>query len=507
MKRAFEKFLRILQGRPALGGLEISDFALRFSYFDGARWQLKVERIEPGVLEKGEIKNAEAFKKALAALREQVRGASSSKRHVNVVVSLSSADTYSQVFSLPIMRKEEMEKAIALNLQVVSPAQLSENYAGWQFVSRKKGVAQLEILSAFINQKVINETRDALLESGFFPVAVEFKALSIARLLREQSSGFDAEKSYFMLTIDPQGIDLLILRHGELYFEYFTSWKDVQGSEREISNDMFRAALVRNLHQLLNFYTQHWPDQPPELLVSAGDLNDEVFRVVKENFTISARELTLKSSELTSADWLVVLGVGLRSIVPRDRDTEINFLGKEIDAAFRRAHLVRFAEFWRVTLPLAFGVLLAAFLASNIYLMRSAASLAAANQASGAGETEIRTLEAKVQAFNQAVTILQSVRRKSQFETPVLERIGEAVGANAIRLNRLEMNGAGNKIVMRGEAASEAKIRLLKEAIESDGRFGNVSLPFADIQRTPQGTFSFSLSFTAMFENVDASTF
>lgn len=502
----FDRVLLMLRGRPSVGGLEVLDSAIRFAYFDGERWQIKVERLAPGILENCEIKNETEFLRSLKALRSQITEFSPPGRRVNVVVTLSSATVYSQVFTLPAIKGDNLEKAVALNLQVVSPSGSGESYAGWQMVGEDKNLGRIEVLSAFASRSVVDAIKQSLQHAEFFPIVVEFKALAISRLLREQSSGFNPLKSYFVLSIDPHGMDLLIIRRGQLYFEYFTSWKDIQGDSREITNDVFQTALIRNLHQLLNFYSQHWSDQMPEVLISAGDLNQEAFRIVKENFSLDARELKLKSNEPLSAEWLVILGSGLRSMMPRQKDQEINFLGAETEREFYHEHLLSFTGFWRVLFPVAMGVLMIAFFITNLFLTKTEASLKSDDRALNLDYNEIGVIEEfeiKVRDFNRAVNLVRSVREGASPEGPFLERIGIALKANGITLNRFEFRGPAAPAAIRGEADSEDQIRSLKNAIESDPIFENVTLPLTDIQRTYEQKLSFSLSFSVNPKNTE----
>ncbi|MEK7212680.1 MAG: hypothetical protein AAB686_03305, partial [Patescibacteria group bacterium] len=151
------KLSSLLRISPLVGGLEISDSVLRFTRFDGERWQVAALRLPPGLIEEGNIRNHGQVVEALRALRAQILGSSRSPKKINVVLSLSSVSIYSQVFSLPVIEGENLEKAIQLNVQMVSPAESAQTYSGWQRVGEDQQTVRLEILSAFIKKAVVDE--------------------------------------------------------------------------------------------------------------------------------------------------------------------------------------------------------------------------------------------------------------------------------------------------------------------------------------------------------------
>ena len=81
-------------------------------------------RLAPGIMEKGVIKDKPAFAAALQELRSKLPAAKRKKRILNVFVAMSSVNMYSQVFTLPVMEGEDFDKAIELNVQMISPVDI-----------------------------------------------------------------------------------------------------------------------------------------------------------------------------------------------------------------------------------------------------------------------------------------------------------------------------------------------------------------------------------------------
>ncbi|MBI4094181.1 MAG: hypothetical protein HY436_00020, partial [Candidatus Liptonbacteria bacterium] len=154
----FSNLLQFLRARAPIGGLEVSDAGLRFAHFANKRLYLFAERLAPGTLERGAVRDRDRLLEALVALRRRILGRRARRRApLNVVVSLSSVPIYSQVFSIPRVKGENMQKAIELNLRMASPADPSENYAGRQVVFEDRNALRVDILAAFVNRATADQ--------------------------------------------------------------------------------------------------------------------------------------------------------------------------------------------------------------------------------------------------------------------------------------------------------------------------------------------------------------
>src|SRR3989344_5639202 len=272
-----------LRVKPVVGGLEIADSNLRFIMWDESRWRTASVRLVPGIVVQGRIKNRKEFIASLRALRSQVLGSKAKrKKRISVVLSLSSVDIYTQVFNLPMIEGENLEKAIELNIQMASPTGASQSYSGWQFVNRGRDNMRLEILSAFLERGVVDELTEAMREAGFLVIAVESRAISLARVIKMVESKFDPAKSLIAVSVDSSGLDVLVVRGGHLHFDYFNSWNDLQGESKQISLDAFKAMILRSINQVLNFYNSNWSDPVAEILVSAVGMRDEIMKTAGE---------------------------------------------------------------------------------------------------------------------------------------------------------------------------------------------------------------------------------
>lgn len=494
-----KRLFALLRARAPIGGLEISDTALRFAVFDGETWKFTSIRLPPGFMESNRIQNRAEFILAAKRLREQILGEGEAKGRgkVNVVVSLSSISIYSQVFSLPVIQGENLEKAVQLNVQMVSPVEVKEAYSGWQLVGEDKDTFRLEVLSAFVDRKVVDDVMRALEEAGFVVVAIESRALGLARLVRERGVRIDLAKPYILINLDTAGLDFLIIRRGQLYFEYFHSWKEMQNEKQQVTREAFEALLKRSLYQVLNFYTAHWPEPIKEVLVSTNALRDEISQIIAKNFGLTVQPLTITADTQFTPDWFVAIGSALRGLIPRGGDKDISLLGVGAQERFRHEQILNFISFWRIVIPTVMGLLLVSFVSADAFLINMRRSLESqtAFQLKKEEVAEINSLRSQAVRFNQTVGLIQSAKQLIKPKGPLVAKIEGLLETHHIILSRFHLQDGNSPLALSGEAPSETDILNFKKALDADPLFGGTELPLTEIKKTSGKGFSFSIRF------------
>jgi Tfp pilus assembly protein PilN len=252
------------------------------------------------------------------------------------------------------------------------------------------------------------------------------------------------------------------------------------------------------LYQVLNFYSQHWPDPVQEVVVSAAGLEKDVERVVKENFALTVRPLDLSIEQRVDPEWYIALGSSLRGLMSRGADTEISLLGVGAREEFRREQLLNFIRFWRVMTPLVLGVLLVAFVGADVFLVNIRRSLESQTvfQLKEPDIAAIDALETEVQQFNKSVAYLTTATQSIKPKQPVAQKIISLADASGVTLNRIHMQGASAPVAVSGGAKSEDQILNFKKALDSDPLFTNVQLPLTDIKSGVGAPLVFSVSFS-----------
>lgn len=496
IKAYFQRLLSFLKIRATAAGLEISDQVLRLVYFDRKGWHLEAVRLAPGVMEKGKIKDAPALQAALRELKSRVPFAKSKKKNINVFVSLSSVNMYSQVFTLPIMEGSEFEKAIDLNVQMLSPVDVSQTYFGWQLLSRDEINVRSEIAAAFVDKALVEEMTQALYATGFITVGVESRALALVRTLREKAAGVDAEKSYLLLDIDNSGVDFLVIRRDKLYFEYANQWTDFADDKGQVSAEKFEEVLTASLRQVMNFYTQHWPEPLAGIILSAVAFEAEAERVIGVlAASLPTIPMTLSLSQQIPPEWFVAFGSGLRGAGANIKDDEINLSGAAAVDTFHEEYLLDFMTFWRVVMPVTLGFLVVILVLADNFLGITKAGIESQPAFSQQETQAMESLEASSTAFNQSVVLVASAESQLSGNYLMIADIANLAGANDVSISNLSFQTASNPILVTGSASSENQIVAFKDAIQTDGHFGTVTLPLSNIQQSATGGYTFSMTF------------
>ena len=495
-----DKVLTSLRAKPLSGGLEISDSSIRFAYFDNKNWQMLSLRLPPNVISGNQILDYQQFVKSLSGLRKQIfKSITSNNQKISAVVSLAPTNVYSQVFNLPIISDKKLDEAVKLNIQMVSPIEFSKVYSGWQLVGRDEEQSLLEVMGAFVNHEIVDNMKKAFDEADFMIRAVEFRPISLTRLIREQGVGVDVARPYIALILDNESLDFLILRHGQLYFEYFNLWKDLRGEGREISLSDFRTVITRNLRQVLNYYAQHWQESLEEVVVVASGLGDEVKKIIKDNFSLSARELGVKFDRPVGGEWFTALGGAIRALVPRRLDRDISLLGSTTQNEYRREQIVSFVNFWRIMVPVTMILLSTSFLVSDVVIMRMDSDLEEQLLNVGSSRvSEFNALQSEAAEFNGLVALI-SKARPSESKVESLTVIQEVLNETRVTITSFAFSDYGAGITLVGKAGKEEEVLDFKRMLESNPRFRNVALPLGSISVGPQGvTFTMSFSITSL---------
>jgi len=499
-----DKLISFLRGRTSSAGLEISDTTLRLAYFDGSLWQLVSQRLPAGLMAGGIIQDKERLLEALKVFRKEIgsrfKNWKRPSKRVNVVVSLSSLNIYVQVFVLPQIEGETLNEAVKLNLQMLAPADLSKMYSGWQVVG-SNGATHKEILAAFVGRQIVDDISMLLYEAGFSTAAVEFKALSIARLARELGVGFDPKTSSVILSIDDNGIAFLVVRKGQLYFSYFTPWSDFQNDKREINKAEFEAVILRNFNQVLNFSLQHFKDPVKEVFISASALSKAVEEVIRKNSSVTVKELVLQTDKPITSDWFAALGCGLRGLIPRRMDSEMTLISEKMQEVYHNEQTLNFLHFWRILVPTSLLILLLIFLGANIFLGRVAETLIEKPlpPIDVQAKEEFLRLSEQASQFNRSVRLIKSLKDIIKPQTPLLLTVKSIADNNHIKLRQFSFKAIDKPVVINGKADSLEDILNFKSALAKNPRFYNVDLPIQNVD----SNFVFYLSFSVKPSNAE----
>ena len=499
----FEKLSRVLKIKQDICALEISDNAIKYLNFDGKNWILNGVRLMPGILSHGEIKDYKAFIEALSELRYQVFKNKKNSKKLNVLVTLSSIDVYTQVFDLPLIEGENLQKSVDLNLKMIAPKDISKLYSSWEIIEENKQFMRFEILASFIDKKIIDDLIKALTETNFVVRCIEFKNFSLVRFMREQVLNFYKDKFYLVVTIDDSGIKTLIIKNGKFYFEYFSFWEELSRNEKEILWSEFESGFNRHLHQVINFYNSRFNKELEGIFLITSFFRDKIIKIINSNFNLKVFDILLKDNIKINPEWFAVFGVWLRSKISPKKDKELNLVGIESFLVFIEHQIIQFFEFWKLLLSLFLGSLILILFISNLFLSNTLISLKekASTIISQKQMVEIKTLQNNIEELNKFIVIVRNIENNYLERNLILEKIIQSIKENNIIIKNLSFEDETKKINLLATTQSEDNISKFKKSLELDQFFSSINLPFSEIKSSDAGKV-FSISFSINFSKI-----
>ncbi|MFH1780650.1 MAG: type IV pilus assembly protein PilM [Candidatus Nealsonbacteria bacterium] len=178
--------ISFLNLKPTAFGLDISDRSLKIIRLKKSSRSFELissgETImKPGIIEQGDIKNEKALS---AAIKEAVKNVCGEKiRTKRVVISLPEEKTFLQVIQLPVMKEEEVQKAVYFEAENYIPLPIGKVYLDSQIISCDAKTNKLNVLIAAMPKTIVDSYVSALKGAALEPVVLEIESMSIARAL------------------------------------------------------------------------------------------------------------------------------------------------------------------------------------------------------------------------------------------------------------------------------------------------------------------------------------
>ena len=481
-----------LSSRPELGGLQISNIGIQYIGTSEKTPKTYSFRFPPGVVVDGRIQDKEQFKNILTQLHEAILPGKSAQI-IQIVGVLPSPLVYTQSFTVPNVGEEKLEESVLLNLQMISPLPPASSYMSWQVLNELPD--RYELLGAFIEASIIDELKDIFVSTRFYPVAFEFPSLSISRLL--STSVRTKEKNVLLLQVSSDGINLSIMRKNRIHFDYFRSWRSIQGEENQISRDRFNQVIVEEVRKVANFSMSKFKEKIDAALLVAPGFEEEVKKVIGENFTLTIEPLVV-SAEGVSPVWYVSLGAAMRDVTHLGKRGEYINLNRETSAdIFFEEHAVSFIRLWRNIFVLVFGFFLVVFFFSYMFLRVQKTSLEENIISSKAevDQKEFALLKEKAEKFNSLVGALHGISNNAGEWRDFLDDFLSFATKNRIVIERIDISSLDSLILVSAKSPDNASAIAFKNTLAESGKFENVVIPLLSIKELENGSVGFSLSF------------
>jgi Tfp pilus assembly PilM family ATPase len=492
----WQNVISFLKSETFIGGISISNAAIRFIKFNDGIFEKIGVVLEPGVIVDGNLKNREFFLKALLTLRYKL---GNPKEDIHVVVSLPPNHVFTQSFSLPTIENRLINEAANLNLQLLSPIDIKTAYTDWEKIGEiQEDGGKIELLGAFVSKTVVNEYVAVFREAGFGIVAAEFPALSLARLIKEDSYNAGVGKPQVILSVSSDGPEFIVIKNNRLYFNYFVPWSSIEG--RQISLSMFSDILTQEMKKILNFYSSHWNSQISDLILITHGLYEEIEQIIKQNFPeINTKPLILneKFSSLNPA-WYASLGSAIRGRMSRSSDVFISLMDVGTEQSFFESRVTFFVKTWRIIILSTLSVLVLFFFMENLFFLQISKNLDSQIAAivQKQESQEVTDLESKATDFNMLIDEALVAKSNSKQISRFFDIFANAAGSE-VKIQRVLFDADRATTLITAVANNNQAVINFKNNLSAQTKdFKNVDFSFTSTTNNPDGTISFPITLT-----------
>lgn len=231
--------MEFLNLKPEAFGLDISDLSLKIIKLKKKRKFLTLssfleQKIDPGVIKEGEIKDEKKLVKIIKEALPKVKGAKLKTKYV--VASLPEEKAFLQVIQLPKMPEEDLKSAVIYEAENYVPLPIEEVYLDSQIVpALHDHLDHFDVLIAALPKKIVDPYVSCLKKAGLYLESLEIESLAIARaLIKKEISPFP------MLLID--------LGATRTSFIIFSGYSVIFTSSIPVSSQQFTEAISKNLN-------------------------------------------------------------------------------------------------------------------------------------------------------------------------------------------------------------------------------------------------------------------
>ena len=496
IRHIYYEIIRKISPIKISGGLSVSDSAIRYIRFnkEGVIKETASLRLPVGIVSGGKIINNEIIIGALSALRNKIKISASNK--VEIILSLESDSIYSQLFTLPQLQEPLLTEAADLNVQVISPIDIKTAYYSYQVIgSPDKTVSGVyDILGAFIKSSVVDDWINACKTSGFTPVAVEFQTLSIARAVTELAQ-IRENGITMVISVVSEGINFIIIKNNNLYFDHFYPWKFIQEKNKSISVEELKQIILIETNKVTNFAVTKFGGSLSSIRISAKGVGGAIITSLKEQYpTIPVTEIIIQGKQAPSL-WLVALGAAKRGTLLRSEDTMISLTPQQVIEEYENNQVFMMIYLWRKITMVVLCFFIVVFSLGNLFLRQV---LLDADQQLLRGllpeeERELNVLKTKANEFNSLLALTKSARA---LESNIYPFISEMLTlGEGVQINRLSFRDIGSPVELRGSAPSSSAVVQFQRRLGEKTNITELHLPIENLVTIPDGRTTFIMSF------------
>ena len=499
LKFSLKDWQKLLVPEFTISAISIEERMVRVFCFDKAINRItKVGKyvLPSGMIEEGILKKPQELQSFFASLKQKIWP---KEKEIWIVLSLPSANFYTNILSLPDLEEERFKDAVIFNTQMVAPLSLEEVYFDWEDWGQSVKDNEREVFIALGIKKQINPYLDILENSGFKIVAIEPWALSLIRFFQ-----YFGEKQQPVLSVSlrTEGIEFILSEDNKLIFFDFDSWPEIFGANipPKITLEMLKKHLDGEIPMLLNFYSlkRKKPLQKFVFISADNQMTAILSQWISETYKLIPLNVNFPSyMRWVTKEWFSIIGIALRGLIPRYQDTIVSLAPVGTEESYEQNHLYRVASLWTkvalvvmMSLTLTFSLLNGTFFTS----IRNRYQQALAKPIDVATVNKEEELSRKADEFNTLVAILEKTQTYKRDWKAILSNIFDSSKQNNISVQRILMsNMPANNITIQGKAVKKEAVISWKKSLETAGLLKDINLPLEALVETSEGV-SFSLN-------------
>lgn len=168
-------------------GLDINDLSLKIAKLKRKSKKFVLvssneQKIDPGIIEDGVIKDEAALVKIIKSACDKVIGKKLDTKYI--VASLPEEKSFSQVILMPKMSSEELAVALPLEAENYIPMPMDNVYLDYQIISPLKDYFNhLEVLVVAMPKNIVNSYVSCFKKASLVPLILEPESEAVARAL------------------------------------------------------------------------------------------------------------------------------------------------------------------------------------------------------------------------------------------------------------------------------------------------------------------------------------
>ncbi len=500
----WKKIIKYLTPKEIISGISISDNDVKIVLFDNndkdKKVKIKLEaELEDGIIEDGLLKKPDELREVLVSLRNSPE--LSKFKQMNAVLSLASGSVYHKTFSLPAVSSQDFSTAVELNIKMISPIKFEESYFDWELLQAdKENGLDYKISAVFAKKEVVDPFLRVLKESGFFPLVVEFSAMSVWRLFND--GGLIPDKngdSCLIVLITSEGIDFSAMNKNGLQFNYFQEWKKAvrasigEGiSEGELSREQFFKVLNEEARKVFSFFVNRFSGKLSCFYLFSPAYGEALEQVVAKQFNLPVSKKPISFD--FSPGFFAASGAAIRGAINRVDDVSISLMEVGTEEEYRRRRYLSFFSFWNKMVILIFSLMMAASFGIWLFF----------NVSENNFRNDLNNLNLRIdnEQFQELKNVAQESNKLISGAVSVSDRTRDWTGffkfwqeqASEIGINKLSISSADSVIQFRGWTNTEQRMIDFKNNINKSEFFSEAEVPIQSIIKQANGV-EFTLSF------------